>query len=365
MNAIPLLDLRVQYASIRDEIQIALDRVLASQHFILGPEVEAFEHEMAAYCGCQFAIGVSSGTDALLVALMATDLRPGDEVITSPYSFFATAGAVARLGARPVFADIDPATFNLDPAQIESRITSRTRAIIPVHLFGQMADMDAVMALAAKHNLPVIEDAAQAIGAEIDGMRAGTIGTAGCLSFYPTKNLGGFGEGGMVVTNDVDLADRIRLLRTNGSRNKYYNELLGGNFRLDALQAAVLRVKLKHLDRWTEGRRRNASLYREYLTSSAVLPIEKHGRHVYNQFVIRHSARDALIKHMSDLSIGVDVYYPLPLHQQQCFRDLGFKSGDFPASERASRESLALPIYPELTSEMIQRVSAAVMSFPS
>jgi dTDP-4-amino-4,6-dideoxygalactose transaminase len=361
MDAVPLLDLKAQYATIKDEIRVALDRVLESQQFILGPEVEALEREVAAYCGSRFAVGVSSGTDALLVALMAIDLRPGDEVITSPYTFFATAGGISRLGGRPVFADVDASTFNLEPSGIESRITARTRAIIPVHLFGQMADMDAISRIATRHRLIVIEDAAQAIGAELRGTRAGAIGDCGCFSFFPSKNLGAYGEAGMVTTNDAGLADRFRMLRSHGSRTKYRNELIGGNFRLDALQAAVLRVKLHHLDRWTEGRRRNAALYRQLLSSGVVLPAEKSGKHIFNQFVIRHPRRDALLEHLRESRIGAEVYYPLPLHLQTCFKQLGYLPGDFPVSERASRESIALPIYPELTPEMIQRVASAVM----
>src|SRR5215470_8245066 len=275
---VPLLDLKAQYASIRDEIRAALDRVVESQTFILGPEVKAFEQEIAAYCSCTEAVGVSSGTDALLVALMAIDIRPGDEVITTPYSFSATAGSIARLGAKPVFVDIDSKTFNIDAGAITARITSRTQAIIPVHLFGQISDMPAILEIARKHKLRVIEDAAQAIGAELNGQRAGSIGDLGCISFYPSKNLGGFGDGGMVTTNDLELADKIRLLRSHGFRTKYYNELLGGNFRLDEIQAAVLRVKLKHLDTWTEARRRNAAAYRQNLgkSKSVELPLEVH-----------------------------------------------------------------------------------------
>lgn len=361
---IPLLDLKAQYATIRDEIRAALDRVLDSQRFILGPEVEALEREIAAYSRCPHAVGVSSGTDALLAALMAIDLRPGDEVITSPYSFFATAGAIARLAARPVFTEIDRKTFNIDPAKIESHISSRTRAIMPVHLFGQMADMPLIMEVARRHRLYVIEDAAQAIGAEWKGQRAGSIGDLGCFSFFPSKNLGGFGDGGMVTTNNADLAERVRLLRTHGSRNKYYNEILGGNFRLDAIQAAVLRVKLKYLDRWTEGRRRNAALYREAFsnTRSIEVPYEApNSRHIYNQFVIRSPRRDDLMSHLKQQGIGCEVYYPVPLHLQRCFKDLGYKTEDFPISEAASKESLALPIYPELTPEVIHRIAGSAL----
>ena len=325
----PLLDLKAQYASIRDDIREALDRVLESQRFILGPEVEAFEREIAAYCRTAYAVGVSSGTDALLSALMAIDLRPGDEVITSPYTFFATAGEIARLGATPVFADIDRKTYNIDPKGIESRITPRTRAIIPVHLFGQMADMPAIMEIAKRKKLHVIEDAAQAIGAERYGQRAGSIGDLACFSFFPSKNLGGFGDGGMVTTNDAGLADRLRLLRSHGVRTKYYNEILGGNFRLDEIQAAVLRVKLKHLDSWTEGRRGNASMYRSALkgVSAVELPFEASGaRHIYNQFVIRTPRRDALMEHLHGEGIGCEVYYPLSLHLQACFAGLGYSA---------------------------------------
>jgi dTDP-4-amino-4,6-dideoxygalactose transaminase len=356
VEPIPLLDLTAQYATIRDEIRSAVDRVLESQRFILGPEVEAFEREIADYCGCAHAIGVSSGTDALLVVLMALGIGPGDEVITPAYSFFATAAAIARLGATPVFVDIDPDTYNVDPTKIESRITSRTKSILPVHLFGQMAEMDEILRIAARHRLPVIEDAAQAIGSEQRGRRAGAIGEAGCLSFFPSKNLGGAGDGGMVTTNNAELADRVRMLRNHGFRTRYDNELLGGNFRLDAIQAAVLRVKLRHLDQWTEGRRRNAAEYRKRMPPGVGLPKEIAGRHIYNQFVIRHARRDSLMDLLKMEQIGCEVYYPIPLHMQTCFKSLGHRPGDFPASEQAGRESLALPIYPELTTDRIQRV---------
>ena len=360
---VPFLDLTAQYASIREEVRAALDRVMDSQRFILGPEVEGLEREIAAYSRCAYAIGVSSGTDALLAALMAIDLKPGDEVITTPYSFFATAGTIARLGAKPVFVEIGRDTYNIDPAGIESRISSRTRAILPVHLFGQMADMTAIMEIARHHKLIVIEDAAQAIGSEREGMRAGSIGDLACFSFFPSKNLGGFGDGGMVTTNDAGLAERVRLLRSHGFKTKYFNEILGGNFRLDEIQAAVLRIKLKYLDGWTDGRRRNAALYRNSLQNSgaAELPYEiPNSRHIYNQFVVRSPRRDELMAHLKEQGIGCEVYYPIPLHLQQCFKDLACKAGDFPVSEAASRESLALPIYPELTADMIQTVCRAV-----
>ena len=388
---VPLLDLKAQYATLREEIREAIDRVADSQHFILGPEVEALEREVAAYSQCEFGIGVSSGSDALLVALMAIDLKPGDEVITSPYTFFATAGAVSRLNARPVFVDIDPLTYNLDPAKVAAAITDRTRAIIPIHLYGQMADMDPLLELAREHELHVIEDAAQAIGAESRGRRAGSVGDLSCFSFFPSKNLGGFGDGGMVTTNDAELAKRVKLLRNHGYSPKYYNKVVGGNFRLDAIQAAVLRVKLKYLDGWTEARQRNADTYRRLFAeaelsikptavsvsdgsstsvgqlkemSGVVLPLEvAEGRHIYNQFVIRSGQRDQLIQHLKDHKIGTEIYYPVPMHVQECFADLGYQPGDFPLSELAAAETLALPIYPELTDEMLSIVVDAIADF--
>jgi dTDP-4-amino-4,6-dideoxygalactose transaminase len=391
MAAIPLLDLKAQYATIRDDIQDTLQRVVESQCFILGPEVQALEEEIAAYCGCDYGVGVSSGSDALLVALMAIDLKPGDEVITTPYTFFATAGAVARLGGKPVFVDIDPLTFNIDPVGIEAAISPRTRAIIPVHLYGQMAEMDPIMDLAAHHRLAVIEDAAQAIGAEYQGHRAGSLGLMTCFSFFPSKNLGGFGDGGMVTTNDAALDDRLRLLRNHGHRPKYYNREVGGNFRLDALQAAVLRVKLKHLDRWTTGRQRNADTYRGLLTTAGVMAVPEKveclsegcqtatcaldrvvlppalpdRRHIYNQFVIRAPRRDELKAYLKEHHIGSEIYYPVPLHLQECFVHLGGAPGDHPASECAAHTSLALPIYPELTEDMQRTVVDAIQAFYS
>jgi len=359
---VPLLDLKIQYSAIRDEIREALDRVVESQYFILGPEVEALEKEVAEYSQCRFAVGLSSGTDALLAALMAFNIGPGDEVLTTSYSFFATAGVIARLGATPVFVDIEPETFNMDPSLIEAAVTTRTRAIIPVHLYGQMADMDAILAIGRKHGIPIIEDAAQAIGAELNGRRAGSLGEIGCLSFFPSKNLGGFGDGGMAITNGAELADRLVMLRNHGFRTRYHNEILGGNFRLDAIQAAVLRVKLKYLDRWTEGRQRNAALYREHIRC-ADLPVERpRRRHIYNQFVIRSSRRDELIAHLKQNEIASEVYYPLPLHLQKCFSGLGYKKGNLPVSEQSAETTLALPIYPELSAEMIRYVSAAINS---
>lgn len=362
MTPIPLLDLKAQYVALRDELHAAMDRVIESQYFILGPEVEALEREVAAYSHCPHGISVSSGTDALLVALMAIELQPGDEVITTPYTFFATAGSIVRLGGQPVFVDIDPCTYNIDPAGIEAAITPRTKAIMPVHLFGQMADMDPIMAIAERHALYVIEDAAQAIGAEYKGRRAGSIGHLGCFSFFPSKNLGGFGDGGMVTTSDPDLADKVKLLRGHGARPKYHHKVVGGNFRLDALQAAVLRVKLNYLDEWTDARQRNAERYRELLADVGVTPPTDagYGRHIYNQFVIRSEQRDALMAHLKARQIGTEIYYPLPMHLQECFTALGYQQGDFPESERAALETLAIPVYPELSNEQQHAVVHAV-----
>lgn len=379
VDSVPLLNLKAQYVTIRDEIRQAIERVLESQHFILGPEVEALEKEVASYSDCQYGVGVSSGSDALLVALMALDLKPGDEVITTPYTFFATAGAVARLGARPVFVDIDPYTYNIDPVHVEAHITAQTRAIIPVHLYGQMAEMDLITAAAEKHDLAVIEDAAQAIGAEYAVRRAGSVGRMGCLSFFPSKNLGGFGDGGMVVTTEGVLAERVRLLRNHGHKPKYFNKVVGGNFRLDAIQAAVLRVKLKYLDKWTEARQENAATYRRLFTEAGlalslddfnagmpgvVLPVEAADRrHIYNQFVVRCDRRDALMAFMKANQVGAEIYYPKPLHLQECFVELGYKPGDLPESERAAEQTLALPIYPELTEAMLTRVVYTIETF--
>lgn len=365
---VPLLDLKAQYATIKDEVREAVDRVIESQYFILGPEVVALEQEVAAYSQCKFGIGVSSGTDALLVALMAVGVEAGDEVITPPYSFFATAGCVARLGAKPVFVDIDPQSYNIDPAGIEAAITAKTKAIIPVHLYGQMAEMNPIMEIAQKHNLYVIEDAAQAIGSEYHGRRAGAIGHLGCFSFFPSKNLGGFGDGGMVTANDPALAEKVRRLRNHGYRQKYFSQDVGGNFRLDAIQAAVLRVKLPHLDDWTAGRQRNAQTYRRLFAAAGLsqigLPAElPHRRHIYNQFVIRCPQRDELMDFLKQRKIGSEIYYPQPLHLQECFANLGYKPGDYPESERAAAETLALPIYPELTEAMQEIVANTIAEF--
>jgi dTDP-4-amino-4,6-dideoxygalactose transaminase len=364
---VPLLDLQAQYATIRHEIRAAIDRVCESQQFILGPEVSALENEIAALCDATFAVGVSSGTDALLLALMAVGVGPGDDAITSTYSFFATAGTIARLGARPIFVDIERATFNLDPAMLASRMTPRTKAIVPVHLFGRCCDMDRIGAVAKAHSVAVIEDAAQAIGALDEQRRtAGTMGAAGCLSFFPSKNLGGFGDGGMVLSNDTKLAERMRVLRVHGSKPKYHHHLVGGNFRLDALQAAVLRVKLKFLSVWTKARRENADRYRrlfaKYGVDAIALPEDRPG-HIYNQFVIRCEERDRLQRFLLERSIGCEVYYPLPLHLQPCFAELGYGKGDLPEAEAAARESLALPIYPELTEDAQRYVVEQIAEF--
>jgi dTDP-4-amino-4,6-dideoxygalactose transaminase len=366
--AVPLLDLKAQYATIRDEIQQALNEVVEAQHFILGPEVAALEQEIAAYSQCAYGIGVSSGTDALLAALMAIELQPGDEVITTPYTFFATAGAIARLGGRAVFVDIDPQTYNIATERIEAAITEHTRAIMPVHLYGQMADMVSIMEVARRYDLYVIEDAAQAIGAEHKGRRAGSIGHIGCFSFFPSKNLGGFGDGGMITTNDAELAARLKLLRSHGAQPKYYHAVVGGNFRLDAIQAAVLRVKLRYLDQWTAARQRNAATYRRMFAEAGVpgvgLPHEiPNSRHIYNQFVIRVDQRDRLIVFLKERQIGTEVYYPVPMHLQECFAAWGYHAGDLLNSERAAHETLALPIYPELTEPMLAAVVGSIADF--
>lgn len=365
---VPLLDLKAQYETIREEVQEAVLRVCASQRFILGPEVAGLEEEVAACTGARFAVGVSSGTDALLVSLMALDVGPGDEIITSAYSFFASASVIARLGARPVFVDIDPDTFNMDPGAVAASLSPRTRAVMPVHLFGRCMDLDSMVELCRARGIAVVEDAAQSFGAlDSRGRSAGTVGALGCFSFYPSKNLGAFGDGGMVITDDPGLARRIRLLRVHGEEPRYHHSLVGGNFRLDSLQAAVLRVKLKHLVAWVEGRRRNAQRYRELLEPLAsenrlVLPGDCPG-HVYNQFVIRARERDRLRAFLDERGVGTEVYYPLPLHQQECFQALGYRAGDFPEAEAASLSSLALPIYPELSAAQQQYVGTHIRRF--
>lgn len=374
---VPLLDLKAQYKTIKSDIDAALIRMAESQSLILGPEVELLEKNLNEYLQCEYSVGVSSGTDALLIALMAIDIKPGDEVILPTYSFFATAGVVSRLNAKPVFAESDPVTFNIDPASIRKLFTKNTKAIVPVHLYGQSAEMDEIMKLADEYNIKVIEDAAQAIGTQYkDGRRLGNIGHIGCFSFYPSKNLGCFGDGGLVTTNDEELAARLKILRVHGGKPKYYHKIIGGNFRLDAIQAAVLNVKLPHLDSWTKGRQKNASLYTKFFiehglaeetgrleydeNNKVLLPKAVYGDkglshdHIYNQYVIRVKGRDDLRKHLTENEIGTEIYYPVPFHLQECFAYLGYKKGDFPVSEWCADDSIAVPIYPELSEEQIK-----------
>ena len=363
---VPLLDLKAQYATIKGEVEAAIAEVMESQHFILGPKVEQCEKAVGAYSSCSHAVGVSSGSDALLACLMAEDIGPGDEVITTPYTFFATAGAIARLGATPVFVDIDPVTYNIDPARIEAKITNKTRALIPVHLYGQMADMDAIMQIADQHKLVGIEDAAQAIGAEYKGRRAGSIGHYGCFSFFPSKNLGAAGDGGMIVTNDAARAEKLRIIRGHGSKPKYYHKIVGGNFRLDALQAAIVTAKLQHLDSWTAGRQRNAKKYDQLFAAarlSQITPKVVASRHIFNQYVIRVERRNELQVFLQKKGIGTEVYYPVPMHLQECFAYLGVKQGAFPESEHAADETIALPIFPELTERQLADVVQCVRDF--
>ena len=378
---VPLLDLKAQYAPIREDVRQAMDEVCDAQYFILGPKVEQFEQNVAEYCGVKHAIGVSSGTDALLMAMMALNIGAGDAVITSTYTFFATAGSIARLGATPIFVDIDPVSFNIDPEKVRAILDNppedikglNIKAIMPVHLYGQMADMDSIMEVATEFGVSVIEDAAQAIGSEYlskdeNDYRAGTMGDMGCFSFFPSKNLGGFGDGGMVVTNDDELADKLRKSRNHGMAPKYYHQFVGGNFRLDALQAVVLDVKLKYLDDWHAARRCNAERYNEAFADSVVktpaaLYVDKGvtNYHIYNQYIIRVEDRDAVRGRLLENDIGCDIYYPVPMHLQECFKELGYKLGDFPHSEQAANETLALPIYPELTDEMQEYVAGKVI----
>ena len=367
--AVPLLDLVAQYQKIRDEVRAAIDGVLDSQVCIGGPKVAECEKAVAAYSGSKFAIGASSGTDAILNALMSLGIGRGDEVITTTFTFFATAGCISRVGARPVFVDIDPRTYNIDVKQVARRITKKTKAIIPVHLFGQMADMDPLMQLARSHKLAVVEDAAQAIGATYKGRKAGSIGTCGCFSFFPSKNLGGVGDGGMIVTNEASLADMCNIMRNHGSKPKYYHKLIGGNFRLDPIQAVVVLVKLKYLEEWHKARQANAAWYDKRFAGcdKIVTPyVEPHNRMIYNQYVLRIRAdkgasRDQVETHLNHKKIGNAIYYPVPLHLQQCFADLRYKEGDLPHAELAAKEVLAIPVYPELTQAQKDEVVAAVL----
>ena len=361
----PLLDLQAQYASIRGEVLAAVTEVLDAQACIGGPKVQELEEKVAALGGCGHAVGVSSGTDALLCAMMALELGPGDEVITTPFTFFATAGSIVRLGARPVFVDIDPCTYNLDPAGIEAVVTPRTKAIVPVHLYGQVCDMDPILELARARGLAVIEDAAQAIGAAYKQRPAGSMGAAGCFSFYPSKNLGAAGEGGMIVTNDRALWQRMNLLRNHGAAPKYFHKQVGGNFRLDAIQAAVLLVKLPHLEEWSAARRRHAEYYNRRFAGGPVgTPfVRPDCVTICNQYVIRTPRRDELKAHLERHGISTEIYYPVPLHLQECFRDLGYQAGSLPHAELAAREVLALPVYPELTESMAAYTADTVLSF--
>lgn len=390
---VPLLDLKAQYNTLKKEIDEALLKVSESQNFILGPYVAELEANMNTFLGVKHSIGVSSGTDALLIALMAIDLKPGDEVIVPTYSFFATAGVVSRLNAIPIFTDIDPVTFNISPTDIEKRITEKTKAIIPVHLYGQSAEMEPIMEIARKYNLKVIEDGAQSISAQYkDGRGTGTIGDIGCYSFFPSKNLGCFGDGGLVVTNDDELGERLRILRVHGGKPKYYHKTIGGNFRLDAIQAAVLNVKLPHLNNWSEGRRKNAELYTKLFIESGLAeetgktviddkncvllpkPVYKgidglKNYHIYNQYVIRVEKRDELIKYLKENNIGCEIYYPVPFHKQECFQylmenpDYNMKAEDYPVSDYAANHSLALPVYPELSEEHINHVVDTISNY--
>jgi dTDP-4-amino-4,6-dideoxygalactose transaminase len=390
---VQLLDLKAQYRALKPELDAAIAEVMESQQFILGPKVQECEEAIAIYSGCPFAVGVSSGTDALLICLMAEGIGPGDEVITSPYTFFATVGSIARTGATPVFVDIDPATYNIDPTQLEAKITPRTRAIIPVHLYGQMAEMNSVLQVAERYDLVVIEDAAQAIGAELHGHRAGSLGHYGCFSFFPSKNLGAAGDGGMVVTTDGERAEKLRRLRSHGSQPKYYHQMIGGNFRLDALQAALVSVKLKHLDAWTSARQYNAKRYERLFAETGLRvsessafsrdegpclsPIDGSGanlpdlylpsvvtsRHVFNQYVIRVADRNRLKAALDAAGVGTEIYYPIPMHLQKCFSFLGHAEGACPRSESAARETLALPVHPYVTDDQARYVVESVCNF--
>jgi dTDP-4-amino-4,6-dideoxygalactose transaminase len=362
---VPLLDLKAQYALIKESVLAAVSEVLDSQQCIGGPRVSALEKAVAARSGCTYAVGVSSGTDALLNCLMSLDIGPGDEVITTPFTFFATAGSIARTGATPVFVDIDPETYNIDALRIEAAVTPKTKAILPVHLFGQMAEMPKIMGIAAAHGLAVIEDAAQSITSEYEGKPAGSIGTAGCFSFFPSKNLGGAGDGGMVVTNDEGLFERLSMIRGHGARPKYYHKFIGGNFRLDPIQAAVLQVKLPFLDGWSAARRRHAEYYNGRFAGTPVKSphIRPECTSIFNQYVIRVKRRDELMAHLKAHEVGSEVYYPLPLHLQECFAYLGYAPGSLPESESAAGEVLALPVYPEMTENMLAYVADTVLAF--
>ncbi|MHC4460447.1 MAG: DegT/DnrJ/EryC1/StrS family aminotransferase [Planctomycetota bacterium] len=362
---VPLLDLEAQYATIKDEVLAAVSEVLESQRCIGGPKVAELEEKIAAMSDSRFAVGASSGTDAILNSLMSLEIGSGDEVITTPFTFFATVGCIVRTGAKPVFVDIDPRTFNINPALIASAVTEKTKAVMPVHLFGQMADMDPIMEIANKYNLAVIEDAAQSITSTYKGRKAGSIGIVGCFSFFPSKNLGGIGDGGMIVTNDEQLYERLFVMRNHGSKPKYYHKYIGGNFRLDAIQAAALLVKQPHLDEWSQARRQNAVYYDRRFVGTVVTPpyINPDCVTIYNQYVIRVPRRDEVAAYLREKNIGCAIYYPVPLHLQECFSCLRYKEGDFPESEKAAKEVLAIPVYPELTDEQMQYVASKVEAF--
>lgn len=363
---VPLLDLKTQYYDIKDEICRAVEKVLDSQAYIMGPPVKELEEKIASYCGTDYAVAVASGTDAILLSLMAAGIGPGDEVITTPFTFFATAGCIHRVGAKPVFVDIEPDTYNIDPEKIEGKITDRTKAILPVHLYGQICDMERIMKIAEKYSLKVIEDCAQAIGAKNGyGKKAGSIGDTGCFSFYPSKNLGACGDGGIITTSNKELYDFMVILRNHGSNPKYYHKYVGTNSRLDTIQAAILLVKLKYLDQWTDGRRKNASYYdRGFSGTSVIFPQVKEGNyHIYHQYVVRVRNRDDLFNYLKENNTGCDIYYPVPLHLQECFASLGYREGDLPVSEKAAKEVIAIPIYPELTHEQQDYVVDKIVNF--
>jgi len=362
---VPILDLKAQYATYKDEAIQAISEVCESQLFALGPAVAELEEKIAAYCGCKYAIGVSSGTDALLVSLMALEMKPDDEVITTPFTFFSTASSIARLGAKPVFVDVDTGSYNIDPSRIEEKITEKTRVIIPVHLFGQVAQMKPIVGIAKRYNLAVIEDAAQAIGAMQDGIKCGNFGDLGCFSFYPSKNLGGFGDGGLVTTNSETLTEKVKILHDHGQAPQYFYKTIGGNFRLDSIQAAVLTVKLKYLDRWNEKRRQNAAFYDNIFANSPVkVPkIDSNNVSNYYQYTVTVPERDQLQKYLAENKIGSAIFYPKPLHLQDCFSELSYKEGDFPVAERLCKEVLSLPVYPELTTNQIEYVAKTILKF--
>jgi dTDP-4-amino-4,6-dideoxygalactose transaminase len=362
---VPLLDLQAQYREYGEQLEKEVIEILRSGRYIKGPKLEELERELAAYCGVERAVACASGTDAILIALLAHSVGPGSEVVTTPYTFFATGGSISRLGGRPVFVDIDPATYNIDPGLVPAALSAKTAAIVPVHLYGQCADMDPILEIGEEKGIPVIEDAAQAIGAAYRGRKAGSMGSVGCFSFFPSKNLGGCGDGGFMTTNDGELADRLTILREHGAKPKYYHKVIGINSRMDALQAGIILIKLPYLESWHEGRRRNAAFYDRRLAGlPLILPrVAEGSQSVFNQYVIRTERRDALRNHLQEKGIGNEIYYPVPLHLQECYRDLGYREGSFPQAEGAARETLALPIYPQLTEEQLEEVASAIESF--